>query len=87
MAGSLNNVRAKPHPLAQTLGKAAAEISGPVSEVDGIERVGDPGLRVAQAVETGEVLQVLGDREAQVETRRFGHDRRRAGGSPPRSPG
>ena len=62
-------------PLAETLGETAAEIPGAVTEVDGLERVGDPGLGVVQAVEAGEVLQVLGHGEAQVQPGRLGHDR------------
>ena len=64
----------QPDPLAQALREAAAEIVGAVSEVDRVEGVPDPLLRVAQAVEAGEVLEILGHGQPQVEAGVLRHD-------------
>ena len=58
----------QPHPLTEPLGEPATQIVSPIPEVDGIERLFDPRPGVLQAIETGEVLQVLGDGQTQVET-------------------
>ena len=57
----------QPDPLAQAFRKGAAKIVGAVSEVDRVESLLDPRPRVAQAVEAGEVLEILGHRQPQVE--------------------
>ena len=57
----------QPHPLAEPLGETAAEIARPSAEVDGVEGVSDPCAGLVQTVEIGEVLQVLGHGQTQVE--------------------
>ena len=55
------------HPLTEPLGETAAEISRTIAEVDGVKGVFDARPGLMQTVETGEVLQVLGHGQAQVE--------------------
>jgi hypothetical protein len=54
-------------PLSEALGERAAQIVGPVGQVDRPEGALDALLRVGQPVETGEEFEVLSHREAQVQ--------------------
>ena len=56
-----------PASLTEPLGETAAEISRTTAEVDGVKGVFDPCPGLMQAVETGEVLQILGHGQTQVE--------------------
>src|ERR1022692_680087 len=62
-------------PLAQALGQRAAGIAGPVGQVDGPQRAVNAIAGVGRLVQVGEASEVLGHAQAQVETRRLGHDR------------
>ena len=57
----------QPHPLAESLGETAAEISRTIAEIDGLEGVVDPRTGLTQTVETCEVLEVLGHGQAKIE--------------------
>jgi hypothetical protein len=55
------------HPLFQSLRQSSAQISGPIAEVDGVKGVSDPRPCPMQSVEAGEVLEVLGHGQPQIE--------------------
>jgi hypothetical protein len=74
MAGSLSSVRASATRWRSPLGQAAAEVVRAVHQVNSLQCVLDPRAGLAQTVETGEVLQVLGHGQAPVKTGRLGHD-------------
>ena len=61
-------------PLPQALGQPPGQVVRPVGEADRRERLRDP-LPPRQAVQAGEVLQVLGQGQPLVQARRLRHDR------------
>ena len=61
--------------LPEALGEGAAGIVCPAGEVDRRQRLPDSHLRLRELVQPGEELEVLRDRETEVEPRILGHHR------------
>ena len=67
-AGSLSRARASPTRWRRPLERLPQASRARAVEVDRLERLADPRCRIAQSVKAGEELEVLGHRQAHVES-------------------